>query len=318
MPNLLNEEYEDVLPWVREALSDERWFGDGPPHWLDASTADQAQREQDRFIRFLRKHGPARPYYVLDDDTSARPSTRIETCEPRERCLAASCPVCTRAFQRYLVAEWDRLLKNDFAAGTDASMLTLIWEIHRDLDGLSLEAMQREVKVRLRDAGIEFAFGGIDMSFNQVGYADRGDWCFHLHLVVLSSNPSVWSKKLRSIRARYDEVERAIMIKPFDGNLHGLAYLWKPDIKRRVKYLQEKRRKGKKRYCFNTSEQSLRVKERIQLQDFLNPQGLASRVFLLGARPTRTDEGISIVKIVRKSANSELAEKPQLALQKPG
>jgi hypothetical protein len=112
-------------------------------------------------------------------------------------------------------------------------------------------------------------------------------------------------------------VRRPLLLKPFDGNLRGLAYLYKTNFKRRVSYLQKKTRNGKTRACINTSEQTLRVNERMQLHGFLARHGLASRVFLLGARPTRTDEGISIVKIGRKSANSELAEKPTLARQKP-
>lgn len=213
--------------------------------------------------------------------------------------------------QRYLVDQWSRLLRNESA--THVAMVTLICETSKELEDFDLSAAQRRTKSLLRDAGVEYAVGGIDLSFNQDGYDDSGHWCLHLHAIVPSEDRD-WEQALSKAAPRLQHVSRPVKIVPFDGSLHGVAYLFKPDVKRRVRYSQTKDHNGKKRVCFNTSEQKLRVKDRFELLRFQYVNDLASQVFLLGMRPTRTADGISIVKLGRKSA---LAEKPKLDRQKP-
>jgi hypothetical protein len=184
------------------------------------------------------------------------------------------------------------------------------------LDVVSLESMQRNTKRLLRNAGVQFAFGGIDLSFNQDG-ENSDAWAFQLWLIVPTSFPEVWSQRLRNLYTRNDRIKRPILIKPFDGNLEGLAYALKTDFQRRVNYTQEKVVNGEKRICQNTSNQPLRVAERLKLYPFLDRVGLSARIFLLGARPTRTESGISIVKLGGNSENSESAETPELPSKVP-
>jgi hypothetical protein len=88
-----------------------------------------------------------------------------------------------------------------------------------------------------------------------------------------------------------DAVPRPIKIQKFDGKLGGLAYALKTEFVRRVSYRQITHTWDKTRVARNTSDQALRVRERLELIPYLANAGLASRVFLLGARPTGTKAG---------------------------
>jgi hypothetical protein len=316
MPNR-RKKHQDVLPWVREALSHRRWFGDASPHWVGAETSSVAEQKHKRAVRFLKKHADDAENFYPELNWMHGLADRIASCDIGDPCLADGCPKCTRAMQRYLVQEWGTFIQR--INKPQLIMATLIVGTDRNLSAEAIEPVQRRTTTRLRIAGVAYAFGGLDVSFNQTAYDDDpGEWCLHYHLVIPTNDVMRWKQHLlASAKQSMPYIRRPLLLKPFDGSPQGLAYLFKTDFKRRVSYIQKKVRNGKTRTCFNTSEQLLRVSERMQLHGFLSRHGLASRVFLLGARPTRTDEGISIVKIRRKSANSELAEKPQLARQKP-
>ena len=83
----------------------------------------------------------------------------------------------------------------------------------------------------------------------------------------------------------------------WDGRNEGLAYALKTTFKRRVTVYQKRR--SVKVPQRNTSEQDLRVAERIPLYQYLDSVGLHARVVLLGARPTMTERGFSFVKLNR-------------------
>jgi hypothetical protein len=176
----------------------------------------------------------------------------------------------------------------------------LVWKETADgsLGSRSLRSLQAAVKRALRDGGIEFTLGGIDLSFNEDRDAVYPSyWSQHLWLLVPSKGRDKWEPLLRSRCPPRNLVPRPVKIQPFDGNSAGFAYALKTDFVRRVSYQQIKDDGEEIRLCRNTSDQPLRVEEKLRLFAYLNWMGLAERVFLLGVRPTTTKSGISIVRI---------------------
>src|SRR5580658_704708 len=83
-------------------LRDESTFGDIAPRWKGAPTANDACRERLRLIRRLRR-------FSLDFVGAAELAGRLQTCRPHHRCTSGACPECARGFQRWFVAQLQRL-----------------------------------------------------------------------------------------------------------------------------------------------------------------------------------------------------------------
>lgn len=280
----------DVKPWLAEALSNERWFGEAGFTWKKSETAEIAQARRRAVVRFLKKHSR---------NESLAPSlapilARIGSCAPNERCLSGACPECGRALQRYFVHQGKEHVQFPHRERHGGFFASLVVELFSadDLTDCSLKELQKDLKCKLRDAGLDFAMGGIDLSYN----TSRDEqvfahWCVHFWFFT---NNRDWEEP---IRAAYSQphVSRPLMIKSFDGNLAGLAYALKTTFVRRVSFLHiDQDRELQYR---NTSDQPLRISERLQLYPFLDQQGLAARVFLMGLRPTKTDDGIKLVRL---------------------
>lgn len=301
--------YPDAKPWVREVLANERWYADGAPRWPNAKSENQTRQDRYRMVKVLDKYGTHMHAFGVP---LAMLANRVGRCSENLRCMSGACPCCSRAMQRYLVSQWDELLREEFSSCKNVSMLSLIWESRRSLNDVSLAVIQQKAKRLLKEAGIEYLFGGIDISFNQDSAKSDGVWCIHFWLAVPSDDVETWKKELKRLHRSLGITLRPVLVKKFDGNLAGLAYAYKPTFKRRVGYVQTKTTNGVTRTCSNTSEQPLRVFERLQLWQFLDQQGLASRVVLIGVRPTRVQTGISLTKIGSQQKNSEIGETADL------
>ena len=128
-------------------------------------------------------------------------------------------------------------------------------------------------------------------------------WCAHLWLILPEKNCDVWEPALRKANPPSEAVPRPIKIMKWDGRNEALAYALKMTFKRRVSIYQMKSRIRLR----NTSEQDLRVAERIPLYQYLDSVGLHARVFLLGVRSTMTDRGMSFVRLrLGKSVKARL------------
>lgn len=86
-----------------DILGDEYLFGDGAPTWECAPTADEAERKGLRLIKRLRR-------FSLDFDGAIELAERLGACGPHHRCTNGACPECARAFQRWFVAQMQRLI----------------------------------------------------------------------------------------------------------------------------------------------------------------------------------------------------------------
>jgi hypothetical protein len=275
--------------WVINVLSNESLYGDGNPNWPGSVNKITALTERLRVCRFLGRHAFVKP--VLRSIAE-----KLKYCAPNYRCHSGVCPECARALQRFFVSECKRLFADQSVCV--ASIIDSKMSVHEELSQVSASGLINRARSILRKNGVTLAAGGIDFSYNQDEIGTFGShWCAHLWLILPNDDRSCWEPALRKANPASKAVPRPIRIMKWDGRNEGLAYALKTTFKRRVSVHQE-RRLGNVRQR-NTSEQELRVAERIPLYQYLDSVGLHARVFLLGARPTMTERGFSFVKLNR-------------------
>jgi hypothetical protein len=277
-----------VKPWVKNVLSNELLYTNDRSKWpTSINPPNEAARRRAKVLSFLLKHAFVKPdlRYIAE---------KLRHCSPGNRCHCALCPECGTALQRFFVSECKPLFDN--RSTCVVSIIDSKMSIRDELSQCSATGLINRVKSILRKNGVKLAAGGIDLSYNQdeVGMLES-HWCAHLWLILPDSNRSLWESALRKANPPSEAVPRPIKIMKWDGRDEALAYALKPQFKRRVS-VQNKRRSSDALQR-NTSEQGLRVAERIPLYQYLDSIGLHARVFLLGARPTMTDNGFSIVKL---------------------
>ena len=107
---------------IASEFYDERWYGDRPPRWLKSAgtrfekpsqTAAQARDQREETVKRM---------YPRSSRSSNEPHVphlirSIQSCRPHCRCGSGACPECTRALQRWIVANIHQaaapLLKNN-------------------------------------------------------------------------------------------------------------------------------------------------------------------------------------------------------------
>jgi hypothetical protein len=294
MPNRQFAPKTLIQPWVAHVLSNDALYKDGSPHWHNATTQSEAENERERLCRFLFKHA------FVERELRGIAEAIVE-CRPGNRCKRGPCPECGRAFQRYVVAECETLFRT---AASVASIIDSKLSNCEILSDLSAKSLIDRTKRCLKRNGVDMAVGGVDFSFNE---DQRGrfcpHWSGHLWLVLPSRNQEVWGPALRRQNPASELAPIPVKIQEWDRQNNALAYALKINFHRRVSVYERKLTRS--RTARNTNEQDLRVAERIPLYCYLNAIGLHSRLFLLGARPTMTDRGITFVEL-RKSVNSSL------------
>jgi hypothetical protein len=275
-----------IKPWVKNILTNESLYSDGEPTWSDAVNQGTSISERIKVSRFLAKHAFVKPGLRCIAE-------KLEYCSPNNRCYSGACPECGRALQRFFVSECKQLFANQSVC--IASIIDSM-SIRDELSEFSSSGLINRVRSVLRKKGVKLAAGGIDFSYNQDEIGTFGShWCAHLWLILPNRNRDSWEPTLRLANPASEAVPRPIKVLNWDGRNEGLAYALKTSFKRRVS-VRQKRRSGNVQHR-NTSEQDLRVAERIPLYQYLDSIGLHARVFLLGVRPTMTDRGISIVRL---------------------
>jgi hypothetical protein len=275
-------------PWVKNVLSNELLYTDDTPKWSKSiNLPNEAARRRAKLLKFLLKHAFVKPdlRYIAE---------KLRHCSPDSRCHCALCPECGTALQRFFVSECKPLFDN--RSTCVASIIDSKMSIRDELSQFSASGLINRVKSILRKNGVKLAAGGIDLSYNQdeIGMFES-HWCAHLWLLLPDRNRDLWELALRNANPPSEAVPHPIKIMKWDGRDEALAYALKTNFKRRVS-IQNNRRSGEALQR-NTSEQDLRVAERIPLYQYLDSIGLHARVFLLGARPTMTDDGFSLVKL---------------------
>jgi hypothetical protein len=289
--------YPDISPLVAEALKNNDLYRDGEPDWTNGETSLEATVEWERRYHFFKKHGRREPTVALIAD-------RLSECSPEKRCLSGACPPCGRAFQRFFVGEGKRLLEAEAPGLIGVSAVSLVLAPllpEGQLGQLSIKPLHDSVKKVLRANGVKLALGGLDLSFNEHReHRFKPHWAPQLWLLVPASNRHRWEPALRAMCLASDVVPRPLKLLRWDMDLAALGYALKTRFQRRVSYEHERPYGDGTRACRNTRSLPLRAKERLELYRFLDQAGLAARVLLLGARPTRTEAGISIVRLTKR------------------
>jgi hypothetical protein len=283
----------DVKPWVIAAIEDaERYPTD--PMWKDEPTAEYIYDERLKRITFLQKHGNAHPDALIV-------AKRLQSCEPRHRCLSGACPECGRLFQRWFVRRSKKFIAKHIDNGRELVAVNIVPCIPMaqpgQLNSVDIANLQRRLKYALDAVGISAAIGGIDFSFNE----DRKGtylpfWCPHVYLITSTKDKKALGKRLRRIFLRSEEAPCPVRISPFENITRRRSYALKMNFRRRIGYHEVKNQNGKIRQCRNASRDKLRAAERRELFIYLDKIGLAHRVIFRGVKPVVNSSRVKIEK----------------------
>jgi hypothetical protein len=284
--------YSNVKTWVVKAIAEE---SNNPPDrmWKGEPSAETISDEQLKRIRFLRKHGKS-------DSELNSIADCLELCEPRNPCCSGACPQCSRLFQRFYVRQSRKQIQDIIAReGKELIGICIIpsFPLVRpgQLKHFSIANFQRRIKAALDASGVKFGIGGIDFSFNE----DRENkWqpfiCPHIYLIASTDDRDKLRRILKKIFMKSDEVKRQIKLPRFQNNAYRRSYSLKMIFKRRISYY--KLRKEKQTKSRNTSNDKLRVDQRIELFKYLHKIGLAARVIFRGLKPKITNSKVRFRK----------------------
>jgi hypothetical protein len=272
---------------VQRILSQERYYGDGPPRWLEgknkrpSQTAADAQSERRKTLKRLRRFGK-------ENDEALELASRLEACEPKQRCGSGACPECARAWQRWFVTATRSFLKSE-----RRESVTVLNPIHVSgkiepgslCDPGVLKNAREAIRVALVDAGILRGFFGLDVSFNEDREGEFDPhWQLHLRGLIVGRISKPRRERFWSHFPKTKEIPKPRRSAEFDGDLSGIAYSMKPQFWRRQGYLDEKESR-------NTRDRPLRGVEAVELALFLNRIGLRARLMLGGSRLTELENG---------------------------
>jgi hypothetical protein len=283
-----------VKPWVIAAINNESRYP-SDQLWKKEPSAEYIHDEHLGRIKFLRKHSATNPAALTLAD-------RLESCEPKHRCLSGACPECGRLLQRWFVRRSKKLIAEHI--DKQEHELVAISIVPYDpivqpgqLHTIDIVNLQRRLKYALEAVGIGVALGGIDFSFNQ----DREEkyqpfWSAHFYLITSAENKTTLRKKLLRIYLKSDEVPRPVYFPSFRNKAYRRSYVLKMNFGRRIGYIEFKNQNGKIRRCRNTSSDRLRATERLELFIYLDQIGLADRVIFRGAKPRVTSDRVTIEK----------------------
>jgi hypothetical protein len=274
--------YSTIKAWVVKAIAEE---SNNPPDrmWEGEPSAETISEEQLKRIRFLRKHGKS-------DSELNSIADCLDQCEIRNRCCSGACPQCGRLFQRFYVRQSRKPIRDIIAReGKELIALCIIpsSSIIRSgqLKNFSIANFQRRIKAALDKAGVKCAIGGIDFSFNE----DRDQqWqpfiCPHIYLIASIDDREKLRRILKTIFRKTVEVHRPIKLPLFQNNAYRRSYSLKMIFKLRISYYKIRKDNPTKK-SRNTSNDDLRVDQRIELYKYLHQIGFAARVIFRGIKP---------------------------------
>lgn len=299
----------------------ERFYKDGPPHWLQgrnlraSETAAEARAARDLAVRRWRKAAASEAVSerarMLEDLAEA-----IEGCGPRRRCQRPACPLCMRARQRWFVWTAPVAVQMAVKAADDGlAVLSIVQSVRLASRSSTrhLAAQLTHISTALRRgldrAGITFLVGGIDISANEAkparrratdGSSPKPRQCrYQLHLwgIGRASEIRAGDPALRQAFRRTSTVHRPVMIASFDGSLQGYAYALKTSFHRRVALGREAAASSHRDLELksaalarrrNTRAKKLTVAQHAEVALLLQLLG-ARRLLLIGAHVTDAD-----------------------------
>jgi len=277
-------------------LADELLFGDVAPSWKGAPTGDAANRERLGLIKRLRR-------FSLDFDGAVELAARLEACRPSCRCTSGACPECTRAFQRWLVAQMQRLSQHNLQHSTGLVAVSIVSSAWRAKPGYLHSLDVGEIRKSLRETIygtelVEWAVFGLDVSVNDD--TNKGldlAWQIQFFGVAKVKDRLAFSKYLRRTFRTDSRVRRPVVVRECDGTDLAFSYVFKPRFIRRVSYWGDGATgTGAPRKCWRTRKVSLKAREEVELRLFLHRIGVTKRVPLIGLKVARTGAGFHLTK----------------------
>ncbi len=242
---------------------------------------------------WLRKKGKQEP-------RAARLAGKLGGCMRRRPCGSLACTVCAEALQHDVAAALGELIgkrRRDTVVFITVA-LTGMAVPTGGLAGVNMQALRRRIQYALDKAGVGWAVGALDYSFNEHKTGRYAPcWLVHLHLVTATDNQAALRGLLQSAFPRSDAVPRPAKVLEWDGRDNALLYLLKTEFGRRVGVDDAERfspKTGAWRRCRATSQQRLRSAERLELLLHLDGIGPEGRVFMRKAQLRRTREGLRI------------------------
>jgi hypothetical protein len=226
----------------------------------------------------------------------------VADCTIHRPCISGACPTCGEAAQHGFAAAVHRFVDEHRRRDTVVCAGIALWSLavpRGGLAGLDLPAARRRVQARLTTAGIGWATGAWDYSFNEheTGRYEPF-WLPHLHLILATDESTALRRGLRDAFVRTDAIPRPVKVQAWDGRENALLYLLKMKYDRRVGVDGAERfspKTGEWRRCRATSQQRLRSAERLELLLHLDEIGLDGRLFMRRAQLRRTRDGLTIV-----------------------
>jgi hypothetical protein len=285
----------DVTAIVQATLADERWFGDGPPQWLEGrgkswerpcETAAEARQRRESAARKLTR---ANSTFAGAGDLAER----LDTCGRGHRCLSGACPECNRALQRAFVVKTQAALTR-----MKTSKPPLLVSIVPDFGGLPLidatKAEWKTINLRLRKAirqvGITTAMLGTDFSVNT---RKKDKFIQAQFWGVICDPPKRWRKNLKPLINASQAIKRPLRSKVFDGYEAGLACSLKTTFERKTWIRDPNSDRSDRGPSSNTRNRPLQGgPDWVQLMLFLDDIGLDARILLIGARRIVSDQGV--------------------------
>lgn len=310
-----------VKPALPAWATNRHWWGDGPPTWIEGRgrswqrpclTATDAETRREQHGNLLRRWAIAKP-------TATHVADRLDGCHPRSQCLSGACPSCTRALQRWFVAEGRRLMRTSLN-DKPLLMATVVPDFANvplsRLTEFDLAACTRRLKRKLANAGVSQAFGGIDVSVNIDRASGKPSIVQFQYTLFLSLERGNWEKALKLSLNRSKTIERPFVVKFFDGKKVGLAYALKSNFVKRETYYANNAHRDDRTGCANTRNRELRGEAWALVMIFLDQIGLDERLFLLGLKKIISKEKVRIRPIAVGSCNRESREHDHNFLQR--
>jgi hypothetical protein len=288
-----NYEIARVPPLIARALTDEDYFGDGPPTWPAAPTSNNAKKARRSYVKRLRRFARQFP-------EAKKLAKILARCKRRRRCMSGACPECGRAFQRWFVSKVVELVA---AGAEDLNSVSIVFLNHRtaedQLTGLDTTGIKRSISETIKDAdGLNFIAGGIDLSLNDDRQKKQGiAWQPQFYGLTDVTNLEALSNLLRSTYSPTKTAPRPVQIKQCDGSTKVISYAFKTDFVRRIAFRTEVGPPDRRRKCWHTRKVSLRASEHVQAMLWMHKIGLAGRLFLRGLRMTRTGNSVGLVQM---------------------
>lgn len=285
---------------LRQALQDERWFGDEPPTWKKAELAAAAKRRRELDVKRLHRaeYGTGSMGAIAE---------RLSKCAPGQRCLSAACAECARAAQRFVAHSLRQVIRKE-GEGTGKLVAFTLAPAEGTIPFGNLKNCDSDgLKTKLGNALEEidqdaWTAVGLDFSYN----IDRDRilapvFQTHLQGVSWTSDQGEFRKLLGKRYRKNAWVRRPLKVTACDGSHYALSYILKPNFVRRVSYTKVKGDKQQR----DTDKLAMKGPERDELLAFLGTLEISDRLLLRGLHLTETKHGTRIRRIPGRTAGKK-------------